>query len=76
MASPHVAGAAALLINLCEKKFGRPFTEPEIFAQLIKRTDFRNEDPKIVGNGLLTLTNSCSTDVTSTNRENGVAVLN
>ncbi|WP_051236228.1 S8 family peptidase [Paenibacillus pinihumi] len=65
MASPHVAGAAALIINLCEDKFDRTFTEPEIYAQLIKRTDFRDEDPKLVGNGLLNLNNSCSTNTMS-----------
>ena len=60
MASPHVAGAAALLINWCEQKFGRPFTEPEIYAQLIKRTDALGNDPKLEGNGLLILTGRCS----------------
>ncbi|MBP2658418.1 MAG: isp [Firmicutes bacterium] len=60
MASPHVAGATALLINLCEKKFGRSFTEPEIYAQLIKRTHALGNDPKIEGNGLLTLLGPCA----------------
>ncbi|MGN7760915.1 S8 family peptidase [Paenibacillus sp. 22594] len=59
MASPHVAGAAALLINFCESQFKRKFTEPEIYAQLIKRTDCRNEDPQLVGNGFLVLQGNC-----------------
>ncbi|MDY7989834.1 S8 family peptidase [Paenibacillus polymyxa] len=55
MACPHVAGAAALMINYCNEKFGRKLPEPEIYTQLIKRTDFREEDPKRIGNGLLDL---------------------
>lgn len=38
MATPHVAGAAALIINQCEKDFERTLTESEIYAQLCKRT--------------------------------------
>lgn len=68
MASPHVAGAAALLINLCEQKFGRPFSEPEIYAQLIKRTDALGNDPKLEGNGLLVLAGRCSVSPVRTDR--------
>ncbi|WP_289355763.1 S8 family peptidase [Paenibacillus sp. S-12] len=55
MASPHVAGAAALLINLLETKHKRKFTEPEIYAQLIKRTVSLAQDPRLEGCGLLQL---------------------
>lgn len=55
MASPHVAGAAALMINLLEAKYKRTFSEPEIYAQLIKRTVSLGEDPKLEGCGLLQL---------------------
>lgn len=55
MASPHVAGAAALIINQCKQDFGRDFTESEIYAQLIKRTVHLGHGPKEEGNGLLTL---------------------
>ncbi|MGY0568164.1 S8 family peptidase [Bacillus safensis] len=55
MASPHVAGGAALIINQCEKEFGRNFTEAEIYAQIIKRTEHLGNDKRIEGNGLLKL---------------------
>lgn len=55
MACPHVAGGAALIINQCEKEFERSFTEPEIYAQIIKRTEHLGYDKKIEGNGLLKL---------------------
>ncbi|PAY13527.1 serine protease [Bacillus sp. 7705b] len=55
MASPHVAGGAALIINKCEKEFERTLTEPEIYAQLIKRTKSLGHDKRIEGNGLLDL---------------------
>ncbi|WP_281884788.1 S8 family peptidase [Paenibacillus sp. YYML68] len=55
MAAPHVAGAAALLINWLESKYNRTFTEPEIYAQLIKRTVSLGEDPRLEGCGLLQL---------------------
>lgn len=32
MATPHVSGAAALIINQVEKDFNRSFTESEIYA--------------------------------------------
>lgn len=55
MATPHVVGGAALIINQCEKEFGRNFKEPEIYAQLIKRTKPLGYDRRIEGNGLLEL---------------------
>lgn len=55
MAAPHVSGALALLINKCEKDFERPFTESEIYAQLIKRTISMGKSKKLEGNGLINL---------------------
>ncbi|MGE9752332.1 S8 family peptidase [Bacillus inaquosorum] len=55
MAVPHVAGATALIINQCEKEFGRKLTEAEIYAQIIKRTVSLGYDKRIEGNGLLLL---------------------
>lgn len=57
MAVPHIAGAAALIINQCEKEFGRVLTESEIYAQIIKRTISLGYDKRMEGNGLITLTN-------------------
>ncbi|KNY25609.1 S8 family peptidase [Pseudobacteroides cellulosolvens] len=59
MAAPHVSGAAALLINKCEKEFGRTLTEPEIYAQLVKYTSDLGYDKRIEGNGLLNLAGEC-----------------
>ncbi|MFB5661898.1 S8 family peptidase [Alteribacillus sp. HJP-4] len=56
MATPHVAGAAALIINQCEEDFGRELTEPEIYAQLVKRTESLGNSRSMEGNGLLILT--------------------
>lgn len=55
MATPHVSGALALLINKCENDFGRPLTESEIYAQLIKRTVSLGKNKKLEGNGLINL---------------------
>lgn len=55
MATPHVSGALALLINLSEKEFNRPLSEPEIYAQLIKRTISIGYKKSAEGNGLLSL---------------------
>lgn len=55
MAVPHVSGAIALLINKCEKEFGRSLTESEIYAQLIKHTITLGQSKKLEGNGLLVL---------------------
>ncbi|WP_255298255.1 S8 family peptidase [Brevibacillus dissolubilis] len=56
MATPHVSGAAALIINQCEKDFGRRLSEPEIYGQLIKRTVSLGYSKFVEGNGLLDLT--------------------
>ncbi|WP_265416563.1 S8 family peptidase [Alkalihalobacillus deserti] len=55
MAAPHVSGAVALIIEQGEKEFERPFTEAEIWAQLIKRTVSLNYSRRSQGNGLIKL---------------------
>ncbi|MFV8827881.1 S8 family peptidase [Alkalihalobacterium sp. APHAB7] len=55
MATPHVTGAIALLINICEREFGRKLTEPEMYAQLIRRTVPLGFSKYAEGNGLLSL---------------------
>ena len=55
MATPHVAGALALIINWAEDEFGRKLTEPEIYAQLIKKTISLGYNKNIEGNGMLFL---------------------
>lgn len=56
MATPHIAGAAALIINQCEKDFERTLTEAEIYAQLCKRTTALGYKKMKEGNGFLDLT--------------------
>jgi len=56
MATPHIAGAAALIINQCEKDFERTLTEAEIYAQLCKRTSALGYKKIKEGNGFLDLT--------------------
>lgn len=53
---PHVAGAAALIIRQYEKLTGRTLSEPELYAELIKRTVSLGYDKRLEGNGLLVLT--------------------
>lgn len=55
MATPHVAGALALIINWAEDEFGRKLTEPEIYSQLIKKTISLGYNKNIEGNGMLFL---------------------
>ncbi|KGX92420.1 serine protease [Pontibacillus halophilus JSM 076056 = DSM 19796] len=55
MATPHVSGALALLINEAEAAFGRTLTEPELYAQLIRRTLPIGYSKQAEGNGLLQL---------------------
>ena len=54
MATPHVA-ALALLIKQCEKEYSRKLSEPEIYAQLIKRTVPLGYERTSEGNGLIDL---------------------
>lgn len=56
MATPHVSGALGLIKDLANKNFERNLTEPELYAQLIKRTVPLGNSPKLEGNGLLYLT--------------------
>ncbi len=56
MATPHVSGALALIINQCEKDFGRMLTEDEIYAQLCKRTVTLGYKKFKEGNGFVDLT--------------------
>jgi major intracellular serine protease len=55
MATPHVAGALALLISVAEKEFGRKLTEPEIFAILVKHTKTLGFKKSSEGHGLVQL---------------------
>lgn len=55
MATPHVAGALALLIQKSEQEFNRPLTESEIYAQLIKNTETLGYRKSSQGNGLVKL---------------------
>lgn len=57
MATPHVAGAAALIINQCEDDFNRELTEPQIYSQVVKRTESLGNSRSMEGNGLIVLTN-------------------
>jgi major intracellular serine protease len=56
MATPHVAGAIALLIKLGEKKFKRELTESEIYGMLTKVCCSLNYEASTEGNGLPELT--------------------
>ncbi|MEH7887191.1 S8 family peptidase [Bacillus sp. JJ1609] len=56
MAAPHVSGALALIKTYANKHFDRPLTEPELYAQLIRRTVPLGNSPKLEGNGLVYLT--------------------
>lgn len=56
MAAPHVAGALALIKDLANNQFERKLSEPELYAQLIKRTVPLGFSPKLEGNGLVYLT--------------------
>ena len=56
MATPHVAGILALLINLSENKFRRGLSESEIFANLTKICCSLGYKASVEGNGLPELT--------------------
>ena len=55
MATPHVSGALALIINWSRKDFGREISETELYAQLIRHTASLGFKKTLVGNGLLYL---------------------
>jgi major intracellular serine protease len=56
MATPHIAGALALLIKLGEKKFKRSLTESEIYGMLTKVCCSLNYEASTEGHGLPELT--------------------
>jgi major intracellular serine protease len=56
MATPHISGALALIKDIANKNFERNLIEPELYAQLIKRTVPLGNSKKLEGNGLLFLT--------------------
>jgi major intracellular serine protease len=56
MATPHIAGVLALLINLGEKKFRRGLTESEIFGMLTKVCCSLGYKASTEGNGMPELT--------------------
>lgn len=56
MSAPHVAGALSLVKNLSESEFERKLTEPELYAQLVKRTIPLGYPKSLEGNGLIYLT--------------------
>jgi major intracellular serine protease len=58
MATPHVSGAAALLLEQYEKASGKKMTEPELYDALIKRTVPIDSNRNEQGNGLLKLYSS------------------
>ncbi|MFP5109649.1 S8 family peptidase [Neobacillus sp. C211] len=60
MATPHIAGCMALVIQRAEKEFARSINEAEAYAQLIKETiplGFRKSSE---GNGLVKLQHAAS----------------
>jgi major intracellular serine protease len=56
MATPHVAGALALIINIGERYFGRTLTESEIYALLATSCCSLGYRPSSEGHGLIDLT--------------------
>ena len=56
MATPHVAGIFALLINLGETKFKRELTESEIFSLMTKVCCSLGYEASTEGHGLPELT--------------------
>ncbi|KJJ40719.1 serine protease [Bacillus subtilis] len=56
MAAPHVSGALALIKSYEEESFQRKLSEPEVYAQLIRRTLPLDIAKTLAGNGFLYLT--------------------
>ncbi|KON88483.1 serine protease [Sporosarcina globispora] len=56
MSAPHVSGALALIKDFANRHFERQLSEPELYAQLIRRTVPLGNSPKLEGNGLVYLT--------------------
>ena len=57
MATPHVAGALALIINIGEKYFDRTLTESELYALLVESCCSLGYRPSSEGHGIIDLTN-------------------
>ncbi|GAA0595442.1 serine protease [Virgibacillus siamensis] len=55
MATPHVSGSLALIINVAEKRFDRRLTQTELYAQLVRRTIPLGYPKSAEGNGLVAL---------------------
>ena len=55
MATPHVAGALALIINMGKKYFERTLTESEIYAMMVRCCDSLGFEPTSEGHGLIDL---------------------
>lgn len=53
MATPHISGILALLIEWSTKEFGRRLTEAELYGQLIKNTNTLQMPRTLQGNGLV-----------------------
>jgi major intracellular serine protease len=62
MATPHVAGGAAVLIHGFESKLNRKLTEPEIYKLLIKSTENLGYTRRAQGYGLLKLSKGLTTE--------------
>lgn len=56
MATPHVSGALALVINMGEKYFGRELTESELYALLAQTCCSLGYKPTSEGHGMIDLT--------------------
>ena len=56
MATPHVSGALALVINSGERYFGRTLTESEIYALLVQCCCGLGYEPTSEGHGIIDLT--------------------
>jgi major intracellular serine protease len=55
MATPHIAGALALIISLGEKQFRRTLEQAEIYALLVKCSTSLGYEPSSEGHGLVRL---------------------
>lgn len=53
MAAAIVTGSLSLILNLIEKELNRELTEPEMYAQLVKRTESIGLSFLLEGNGVL-----------------------
>ncbi|AKO93482.1 S8 family peptidase [Priestia filamentosa] len=68
MATPHVAGAAALLANKWKQDYGKDIKEPELYERLISHTVSLGNDRSGEGHGLLKMHKTLE-EVASTKEE-------